>query len=409
MAKNLLSATLRAIKAAERERERQTKASRRAYNAELKEREREAKARERQLKQAAVANAKERAAHEKAIKAAHIAAKTTEVEGLNAQISDVHVELEGLLAATLDVDDFVDLEGLRKPDDASFDKPELQTPIAAPTKPTIPTEPAYVEPPKPRGLFGKKKKLERARQVAQSGFENKHRNWKDRVSRLEAEYQAELAAHEAAEKQRVELLASETKRFNDERLEHNQTIDQFISNLGYGDKDAVQDYIALVVENSRYPDHFPVEHDFSFVTVDAELRMKVSILPPNKFPDVKAYKYVKTSDEIRSTTLSKAELKKRYCSALYQVAVRSFHEVFEADRRGIVRTIALEVGTKAADPATGKPGFIPFVAVSAERTSFMKFDLSNVVPLATLQHLSASLSKDPMALMAADVTGLRQS
>ena len=409
MAKSLLSATLRAVKAAERESVRQAKASQRAYNAELKERERKAKARERQLKQAAVANAKERTAQEKAVKAAHIAAQTAEVEGLNAQISDVHDELEGLLAATLDVDDFVDLEALRKPDDAAFDKPELETPLVAPTKPLAPTEPAYVEPPKPGGLFGKKKKLERARQVALSEFENKHRNWKDRVSRLEAEYLADLAAYEAAENQRVDLLALETKRFNDERLEHNQTIDQFISNLGYGDKDAVQDYIALVVENSRYPDHFPVECDFSFVSADAELRMEVSILPPRKFPDVKAYKYVKTSDEIRSTTLSKAEFKKRYCSALYQVAVRSLHEVFEADRRGIIRTIALEVGTKDADTATGKVGFIPFVAVSAEKTSFMEFDLSNVVPLATLQHLSASLSKDPTALMAADVTGVRQS
>jgi restriction system protein len=397
------------MKAAERERVRHTKASQRAYNSELKEREREAKARERQLKQTAVANAKERAAQEKAVKAAHISAQTTEVEGLNAQISDLHDELDGLLAATLDVDDFVDLEALRKPDDAPFDKPELETPLVAPTKPTIPTEPVYVQPPKPGGLFGKKKKLERAKQVAQSGFENKHRNWKDRVSRLEAEYQADLATYNAAEKQRVELLALETERFNDERLEHNRTIDQFISNLGYGDRDAVQDYIALVVENSRYPDHFSVEHDFSFVPTDAELRMKVSILPPKEFPDVKAYKYVKASDEIRSTTLPKAELKKRYCSALYQVAVRSLHEVFEADRRSIIRTIALEVGTKDADPATGKRGFIPFVAVSAEKTSFMEYDLSNVVPLATLQHLSASLSKDPMALMAADVTGVRQS
>ncbi len=409
MAKSLLSATLRAVKAAERERVRQAKASQRAYSAELKEREREAKARERQLKQAAVANAKERAAQEKAVKAAHIAAQMAEVEGLNAQISDVYAELDGLLAATLDVDDFVDLEALRKPDDAPFDKLELETPLPAPVKPKIPVEPTYVEPPKPSGLFGKKKKIERARQVAQSEFETKHRGWKDRVTRLETEYQTDLAAYQAAEKQRVEQLTLETKRFNEERLEHNQTIDQFINNLGYGDKDAVQDYIALVVENSRYPDHFPVEHDFSFVSADAELRMKVSILPPKEFPDIKAYKYVKTSDEIRSTSLSKAELKKRYCSALYQVAVRSLHEVFEADRRGIIRTIALEVGTQGADPATGKPGFIPFVAVSAEKTSFMEFDLSNVVPLATLQHLSASLSKDPMALMAADVTGVRQS
>lgn len=409
MAKSLLSATIRAVKAAERERVHQAKASQRAYNAELKEQEREAKARERQLKQAKVANAKERAAQEKAVKAAHIAAQMAEVEGLNAQISDVFEELEGLLAATLDVDDFVDLEALRKPDDAPFDKPELETPLVVPVKPQIPTEPVYVEPPKPSGFFGKKRKLERARQVAQSVFDSKHRDWKDRVSRLEANFETDFSEYEADEKQRVEQLELETKRFHDERLEHNQTIDQFISNLGYGDKGAVQDYVALVVENSRYPDHFPVEHDFSFVSADAELQMKVSILPPKEFPDIKTYKYIKASDEIRATALAKTDLKKRYCDALYQVAVRSLHEVFEADRRGIIKTIALEVGTKDADPATGKLGFIPFVAASAEKTSFMEFDLANVVPLATLQHLSASITKDPIALLATDVTGVRRS
>lgn len=409
MAKSLLSATLRAIKAAERESARKAKASQRAYNAEVKERERDAKARERQLKQAAATNEKERVAQGKAIKAAHIAAQMAEVEGLNAQVTDVFNELDTLLEATLDFDDFVDLDALRKPIDTPFDKPDLEKPLVAPAKPQIPSQPIYQEPPKPRGLFGKKKKLERATQEAQSDLANKKQDWEHRVSKLNAAYQADLSEYSAEEQRRIEQLAAETKRFQAELNEHNQTIEQFISNLSYGDKDAVQEYIALVVENSRYPDHFPVEYDFSFVSVDAELTMKVGILPPKEFPDVKAYKYVKASDEIRDTTLPKVEFKKRYCSALYQVAVRSLHEVFEADRRAIIKTIALQVGTNEADPATGKQGFIPFVAVSAEKKNFMEFDLANVVPLATLQHLAASISKDPTSLVAADLLGVRSS
>jgi len=38
---------------------------------------------------------------------------------------------------------------------------------------------------------------------------------------------------------------------------------------------------------------------------------------------------------------------------VHQVALRSFHEVFEADRRGLIRSISLEVGTETIDPATG--------------------------------------------------------
>ena len=42
-------------------------------------------------------------------------------------------------------------------------------------------------------------------------------------------------------------------------------------------------------------------------------------------------------------------------------------EVFEADRRGLIKTISLEVGTNSIDPATGRPTYIPFVITAAER------------------------------------------
>ena len=405
----MLSVTMRAIKAAERERVRQANAAERAYNAELKEQARAAKARERQLKQAEIANKKERMEQEKAVKAAHIASQLAEVESLNAQIKDVFDDLDGLLEATLGVDDYIDLETLRKPSSTAFDKPELEVALLPPAKPQFPSEPIYQEPPQPKGFFGKKKKLEQARLEARKTHSAQKDDWYRRIARLQSAYESDLAEFAAAEEKRVKELAQEKERFQRELDEHNQKVDQFISNLSYGDVNAVQDYIAMVVENSNYPDHFVITHEFSFQPKDAELQMKVSIPSPSAFPSIKAYKYVKTSDEIHATPLSKTELKKRYCSAVYQVAVRSLHEIFEADRRGIIQTISLEVGTEEGNPATGQVGFIPFVGVSAKKSVFIDFDLSNVVPHATLVHLGAAISKDPVNLVAADVFGVRRS
>src|SRR5690606_25699375 len=98
-----------------------------------------------------------------------------------------------------------------------------------------------------------------------------------------------------------------------------------------------------------------------------------------------------------------------YANAVHQVALRSLHEVFEADRRGLVKTIALEVGTETSDPATGQQTFLLFVAVGAERTSFLELNLSNVVPSATLAHLGAATSKNPYELVTVDPTGVRRS
>ncbi|MDO6591831.1 hypothetical protein DS901_06505 [Loktanella sp. D2R18] len=409
MAKSMLSVTMRAIKAAERERVRQAKSANRAYNAELKEQVLAAQARERQLKQAVVENNKEKVAKEKAVKAAHIVSQLAEVEILNAKIDDVFGELDGLLEATLDVDDFIDLEALRKPSSCAFDKPELLISIKPPIKPRMPTEPEYREPPRPKGLFGKKKKHEQAKLEALETHSRKKEDWVLSTARLQSEYDSSLAQHALAEEKRIEELALEKERFQQRLNQHNRNVDQFINDLAYGDAEAVQDYVAMVAENSNYPDHFVTTHEFLFRPEDAELQMEVAIPSPNDFPCIKAYKYVKTSDEIRETLLSKAELRKRYCSAVYQVAVRSLHEVFEADRREIIQTISLVVGTNEGNPATGKVGIIPFVGVSAARSSFMEFDLAKVVPEATLKHLGAAISKDPVSLVAADVSGVRKS
>jgi restriction system protein len=91
------------------------------------------------------------------------------------------------------------------------------------------------------------------------------------------------------------------------------------------------------------------------------------------------------------------------------VALRSIHEVFEADRRGLIKTISLTVGTETIDPATGRHTYVPFVVVGAEREAFLTFDLSAVVPESTLSHLGAAVSKNPYALAPADTTGVRRS
>lgn len=389
----------RASKAAQRDRERQAAAEARA-----------AKQRETNLKRAKIANEKDRIAYEKSQKAAHIASQISEVERRNSQIDSVFEDLENLLQATIGVDDYVDLEALRRTEITHpFDRPELEVPLTPPLQPIFPPEPKFVEPPKTTGLFGRKRKTEEARKKAQDAYETAKSEWQKSVAKLKANHTVAIEAYEKAEANRVEELGNERARHQSELLKFNQELEQFISNLSFGDATAVQEYISLVVQNSVYPDHLQISHDFTFEPEVAELKMKVSISPPDDFPSVKNFKYVKSSDEIVEVALSKADTKALYSRVVHQVAIRTLHEVFEADRRGLIISIALEVGTTANDPATGKNGFIPFLGVAAQREAFMEFDLSQLVPLATLKHLGASISKDPFNLIAADIGGVRKT
>jgi restriction system protein len=113
---------------------------------------------------------------------------------------------------------------------------------------------------------------------------------------------------------------------------------------------------------------------------------------------------VKAKDEITSTNLPVREKKERYVNAVWQVAVRCLHEVFEADRAGKIHSIALAVGVDTVDTATGRPTTVPLVFVAAERETFNSFDLTKVVPQDTLRHLGAAMSKSPFDLVPADTS-----
>jgi restriction system protein len=410
MAKGFVGFAIKAVKAADRERVRKANAAVREQNAALKEEARQTKARELAIKRSAIGNERDRKAWEKEVKAAHVSSQEAEVDLMNAQVNDMFDALDGLLEATIEVDDYIDLKTLLKSEETTpFDRPELEEAVPPPLPPRLPSEPKYKEPPQPKGFFGKKKKLAAAIKSETEAHAAARKKWEKVVTNLQDGQKADLEKHAEGEALRVETLAAEKTRFRSEIETYNASVESFITNLSYGDADAIQEYIALVVENSNYPEHFPVRHDFSFDPSTAELSMQVSILSPNEFPAVKSYKYVKTSDEIRATELSVAEKKKRYCSAIYQVAIRSLHEVFEADRRDLIQTISLEVGTIEKEPATGKTEFLAFVGVSAGKEPFMEFDLSGLVPLATLNHLGAAISKDPLNLVSVDVKGIRKS
>lgn len=348
---------------------------------------------------------------------AHVAEMQAEVDELNATIEADWKELESLLAATLPIDDYVDLETLRlKVEHPPFDRVDLKVPLAAPAPLPDPIEPTVAAVAQPKGLFGKKQKLEEAQAHAQAEFAAAHSAWRQRISELPGERAKATADYEAAEATRKASLAKEESRYSaecaereKEAAEQNATLDQFIADLGYGAVDAVREYVGIVLANSVYPDHFLIEHEADFDPTTSELRLQILVPGPSSISTVKSHKYTRASDEITAVPLSQKELKDRYASVVHQVALRALHEVFEADRRNLIQSISLELGTNTLNPATGKDHYVPFVAVGSTRDKFTDIDLSAVVPSATLGHLGAAISKNPFDLVPANGAGVRHS
>jgi restriction system protein len=404
---------------AQRERERQEREAARDHVARVRRLEQTQKAAERARIQSAKAQAADQKRLEKEAREAHIAAREAEVEERNQELSDLYADIDTLLESTLSRDDYVDLTTLRvQVKHPPFERTDLEEPVPAPSPDPDPPQPVLQLPEAPRGLasfFGKRKHAE-AVDAAERAHEQAMAEWQAKCIQVEVRRQAAKEKYARDEQNRLEELGSERARYAEEcrareedAAAKNRSLEELITNLGYGTVEAVQEYVSIVLSNSVYPDHFPVTHEFTFDPVTAELELRVEMPEPNQVPTVKAYKYSRASDEIVATSLSQKECRERYASAVHQIALRSFHKVFEADRRGLIRTVSLEVGTAAVDPGSGRRGYVPFVIAAAERDAFLGFDLSAVVPAMTLARLGAAVSRNPFVLAPAERAGVRRA
>lgn len=404
---------------AAREHERQERQAARDHAARLRRAEQARREAIRAQKEWTRAAETERKRLERDAKEAHLKAMEAEVEKRNSELAEIDEDLDSLLASTLSRDDFVDLESLRaEATHPPFDPAGLDMPIPAPRRMPDPAQPVLSCPPRLRGfakLFGKKKHRQ-AVERAERAHSEALAAWRIQCRQQELQWKAAQEKHARdEERRRSDLEAASTQYYREcaarqqEVAQRNQRLDELIAHLGYGTTEAVQEYVSIVLSNSVYPEHFRVTHGFDFDPASAELRLTVQVPGPEEVSDVKTYKYNRSSDEIIAVKLSQKECRERYVSAIHQVSLRSIHEVFEADRRGLIRTISIEVGTDAIDPATGRPSYVPFVIAAAEREKFMQLNLSAVVPSMTLDGLGAVLSKNPHGLAPAERKGVRRA
>ncbi|MFE3226603.1 hypothetical protein [Nocardia sp. NPDC059228] len=388
---------------------RQQREAIRAHNEAVREAQRSVREQQRAAAAAMRASAAERAAAERAAKLAHIAAREAEAAEKNAQLAVTYDEIDNLLNATLETDDWVNLESLREHvEDLLFDRPELLVPSLAPRYRPTPARPIFKPPAPPSslsGALGGNRRHAMNVEAAQREYLSRVQQWEIALTQTcarNAELRDEWRQREAS---RCSALADAQRRLeqlNTERRKQaelsNARLDGLITRLSERQPAAMDEYVAIVLANSIYPEAFEVSYEHSFDADDHELRITVLAPHPDTFPTSKAFRYNKSNDEITTTVMSAADTKRRYASAIAQTALRTAHEMFEADREGIIDSVALTVAVDTVDSATGHDTRIDLVRLATDRPDFLPIELSRVEPAATLAYLSAAVSKNPYGL-----------
>jgi len=146
---------------AAQQRERAERELYRKVAASVQQSERARKASERAQAQLSKAATSERKRFEKEALEAHVTAQEAQVAERNESLKQIYEEIDTLLATTLQVDDYVDLNSLRiDVVHPPFGRADLELPIPKAGKLANPIEPVLALPDPPSGLFsffGKKK------------------------------------------------------------------------------------------------------------------------------------------------------------------------------------------------------------------------------------------------------------
>ena len=96
----------------------------------------------------------------------------------------------------------------------------------------------------------------------------------------------------------------------------------------------------------------------------------------------KSVKFVKSTGELKETARPKKEQQEYFDSLCYQIALRTVHELFEADIAENIASILFNGVVEGIDPATGNESSTTIMSAVFEKAKFIEVNLERVDPKA---------------------------
>jgi restriction system protein len=308
-----------------------------------------------------------------------------EVSEKNIELEERIQELKDILEDTLKIDDTINFDSLKIKDKyPSFNPPnQLATPLLKPIK-----EKYFSNIKKPSGF---KKLIPRS-----------EKKWQESMRKAEQLYKEDFSKYIDAENNRLEKLETfkeeyerNKKAFEEKVTSRNADVDEFEKVYFIGDIDEINTYNSMVLERSSYPDGFPHNFKIAYVPESRQIVIDYELPNPDIVPTVMEYKYNKSKDIIEEKPRKINDVKEIYQDIVASVALRTIHEVFEADQGNHLDICVFNGFINTIDPSTGKE-IKPFlISVRATKASFGEINLSKIQKIICLRNLGAQVSPRP--------------
>lgn len=325
--------------------------------------------------------AQEQKARDRADKAAAIEQKKSSAAERTKEAEAALQAIDETLALTLSINDAINWDSLKDITSYSEPIPSEPKPVSFPSEPN--QSDSEFQP--KLGFFDKlsSKKSDAKKASAKTNFEKAHIQWKaekERISKgneeLKKKYDSQVKEWE---EQKSKYLA--------EQAELNSQIDEQQKAYEESGPDAIISYCDLVLSNSQYPDFYPKEWDLDYNPANKILIVDYSLPDLDSMPRLKEVKYVQSKDEFKETLLGESAVQKMYDNLLYQLALRTLHELFEADAIDALDAIVFNGWVNHIDKATGQQENACVLSVQVQKEEFMGINLANVESKACFKNL----------------------
>ncbi len=333
---------------------------------------------------------------EKEAKQAYIEQRLEETEEKNEELANKINGLESILQHTLEVDDTISFKNLKTEERyESFKIPDDYKPsLFASSKPDRNNFIKNVmEPSRFMMRFPwVKKRYEMELKKASAESENDYNKALDN-------YKKAFKEHTAKEEKKLKFVEQlkndyeiQKESYFSKVKQRNQEVTEFEDSYRQGEADSITAYCTLVLERSDYPEDFPQVFRIAYVPESKQIVVEYELPSPEVIPNVEEFRYVKNKNEISEKPRKISEIKELYQDIVSAIALRTIHELFEADQEGFIDVIVFNGFVQTVDLSTGQD-IRPFlISVRTVKEDFLKIDLSRIDKKACLRNLGASVS-----------------
>lgn len=304
-------------------------------------------------------------------------------------------EAEGLLLSTLGVNDAVDWSALEdhtlfetfdgsKYSSITFTSSGKPKGIKAAPLPDAP-DPAAAKYQPQLGLLDKIFAGRKAGKIAAAEhlYSTDHAAWVKKQLRAEASNTAARAQLEEAKRAYLEAEAS----FVGSQQQGNLKVRQLAERYQSGEPDAVVANVELILNTSRYPDWIRKDYTTHYNPETKLLVVDFQLPAHGDIPRLSKVAYIASREELKESFLSDAEFNRLFDSVIYQLTLRTIHEVFEGDTANVIDSVVFNGWVTAVNRSTGRDETACIASLQAHKDEFQAIDLSRVDPKACFKQL----------------------